>query len=345
MKKIFPAFIVLFFLFSCKKKVDFSLKENANEQFYLSVNNVNMPIKVQGNTASKVFILIIHGGPGGEALITYNGQISTELKKRYGVVYWDQRSSGGTQGTKGEKLSVSVYVQDLEKLISLLKNKYGSDVKYFLYGHSWGGMLTSSYLIKNDNQKNIAGWIEVDGVHNWPLNDVLTRNMIDSIGSIEIANGKNTADWTEMVNFCKTLKLPTDLINSSKLNKFAFKAETLMSDSVKQESGTQALTGSMSNISSSYANTTFIGFSNAGFYDELMTASNTPQLAKINVPSIFCWGRYDFVVPKGMMLDAYNSISSAYKEAWIFNYSGHSPMYNQTKVFNEKVIDFIEKVR
>ncbi|MES2836149.1 MAG: alpha/beta hydrolase [Bacteroidota bacterium] len=344
MKKYSLLFLLITLFASCKKEVDFSLKQNANEQFYLKDGRSNMPVKVQGNTASKVFILVIHGGPGGEAITTYNGDITAELKKRYGVVFWDQRNAGNTQGAKGEKLSVSTYVNDLEKLIFLLKNKYGDDNKYFLYGHSWGGMLTSSYLIKGDNQKNIAGWIEVDGVHNWPLNDVLTRNMIDSIGTIEMANNRNANDWKEMVDFCRKLKLPTDLINSSKLNKYAFKAETLMKDSIAQEAGFQFGNRSMANISSSFAHSTFMGF-NSGLFNELTVATNSPQLAKITVPSVFLWGRYDFVVPQGMMVDAFYTVNSTYKEAWTFTYSGHSPMYNQTKVFNETVINFIEKVR
>ena len=34
----------------------------------------------------------------------------------------------------------------------------------FLYAHSFGGLLASGYLVKDSNQAQLKGWIEIDGM-------------------------------------------------------------------------------------------------------------------------------------------------------------------------------------
>ncbi|MFK8046387.1 MAG: alpha/beta hydrolase, partial [Crocinitomicaceae bacterium] len=66
------------------------------------------------------------------------------------------------------------------------------------------------------------------------------------------------------------------------------------------------------------------------------------DLNKITIPSQFLWGKYDFVVPPAVGVDAYNRVSSVNKEIIIFEKSGHSPMSNEPVKFANSIIDFVE---
>ena len=55
-----PAWIITYRM---RKKFT-GLSTNVNEIFWVTNNGADMPVRVMGNTASKVIILIVHGGPG-----------------------------------------------------------------------------------------------------------------------------------------------------------------------------------------------------------------------------------------------------------------------------------------
>jgi hypothetical protein len=64
MRKIFLFMIIILFAGCQKEKISFS--DNASDVFYVENEGAAMRVLVQGNTSSKTFILIIHGGPGRE---------------------------------------------------------------------------------------------------------------------------------------------------------------------------------------------------------------------------------------------------------------------------------------
>ena len=65
-KLIFILFISLLGLFACQK--DVILTEQMDESFYVRTNHADIPAYVYGNGASKVFVILLHGGPGGSGL-------------------------------------------------------------------------------------------------------------------------------------------------------------------------------------------------------------------------------------------------------------------------------------
>ena len=155
-----------------------------------------MRVLVDGNTASKTFILIIHGGPGAGAFFYNTKYISKNLEDNFALVYWDQRNAGASQGSSnGGNLHLDQMVDDLKKVIKVLKFRYGNDISLFLLGHSFGGMIAADFVTGSGNQDMIRGLINVDGSHNYPLNDTLTRKMLLSVGQYEISQNRNAGKW------------------------------------------------------------------------------------------------------------------------------------------------------
>ena len=126
--------IVLFFFLSCAKDDAFQ----SGDFFFLVNKGADMPVSVQGNKASGVFILFLHGGPGGTALQKMDLPAFNDLESSYATVFWDQRASGSSQGnSQNNLLTLPQFVEDLDKLVDLISGKYNNP-KIFLMGHSFG---------------------------------------------------------------------------------------------------------------------------------------------------------------------------------------------------------------
>ncbi len=330
---------------SCKKEVNRVLSDD----FRVRHANADMPVYVHGNMEKKVFIIFIHGGPGDSGYQNRAGKAAAELEKKYVMVYWDQRGQGMSEGKyDASTITIDLMAEDLHAVIRVLKHKYRDDIKIFLLGHSWGGTLGTAYLLKNNYQTEIKGWIEVDGSHDFPKinRDVLT--MFSEVGNEQIKLNHHKEKWQNIVSWAA--QVDTTNLTDEKIIEINGKAHLvekyLLEDNVLQKPDKTSIRDvgvfyHQNIITSIFSgNYTFMG--NDKFFNEVVNNSFTPELHKITIPSLFLWGKYDFVVPSTLGVDAYNRVSSTKKKIIIFEKSGHSPMLNQADEFVDALTNFIE---
>lgn len=338
-------FLFIVSLISCQKeKPGF-----VNDFFYLRNKGADMPVHVEGNLGSGKFIIVLHGGPGGDSQIynNFNKFFSNPLEEKYTIVYYDQRGSGTASGKyDSESLNTNQHVEDLEKLIALLNDKYGTSIKIYLMGHSWGGTLGTAFLIKNDNQNKISGWIEVDGAHNFACN-MSVYKALKNISLQQIYSSNYYQKWQEIYSYCQSIDTNnfTDE-NISTLNRYGYEAETYLSlDGVTKSSSLD--------IIGVFHHLYFSGYSPIGakmnllitastMFDEVKDTDLTPEMYKIKIPTLFIWGRHDYVIPVEEGINGYNAIGSIDKKMTILEYSGHSCMYNEMDEFLNELFDFVD---
>ncbi|MCB0662793.1 MAG: alpha/beta hydrolase, partial [Saprospiraceae bacterium] len=218
--------ILLFFLLpflACKKE------ENLIERFYLKNGDAVLPVVVKGNNASNVMIVVLHGGPGDSAIRSYGDPgFFDNLENNYQLVYWDQRCAGLSQGTcDPATLNFDLYREDLEKLVDLLVLNYGADKSIFLMGHSWGGTLGLLYLLEENNQDRIKGFICVDGPHNFPLTTDAARDYIVDFGGQMVQQGIQTDRWQGFID--RVANLSNDQIEDvSAINQTGYKTNDVL---------------------------------------------------------------------------------------------------------------------
>ncbi|MEL6650314.1 MAG: alpha/beta hydrolase [Bacteroidota bacterium] len=320
------------------------------EVIYIRRDGADMPAYIYGNTDSKVLVLIVHGGPGGNGLEYRSGSWAEAMEQDYGMVYWDQRGQGSSQGNYDERsLNIGNMVEDLHFLVQTLKAHYGADYKIFMLGHSWGGTLTASYVLTEDYQNELAGWLEVDGAHDLPLLNRESIIMYRTIGQAELdKGGDNTDRWQEIVDFANGVDINniTDE-ESGQINSFGFEAEGMLEDVFQPDDPPTAgishfLFGSPTNPLTSFLSG---NATNSALNDEIEATALTDQFNRLEIPVIYLWGKYDFVVPPALAFSAFNWTSSPDKELVIFEHSGHSPMSNEPELFTKAVKDFVEKHR
>lgn len=353
--KINSFYIILIglFIFSSCLKDQTLIGTKVENHFFLENKGAKMMVNVEGNTASKTFLVMLHGGPGGNSAV-YNTlalDFSEPLEERYGVVYWDQRGSGNSSGVyKKEDLTVNQFVEDLDKLLILLRHRYGADISIFLLGHSWGGGLGSAYLTSDYHDGSINGWIDVDGVHNFPLLRAAVLRQFLDFAPTQIAANNNKKNWQEVLDYCQGLK-PASISNDEELrmNSYGHQSEGWMIEDDlinKPDVGIGDLLDytyfSYHNPNTALINSLFTG---SVVWGEARNENFTSALENVTIPGLFLWGKHDMVVPVELGEEAFEHYGSEDKMMFVFENSAHSPMINEPAAFNQTLIAFMEAHR
>jgi pimeloyl-ACP methyl ester carboxylesterase len=331
-------FLLGLLLFTGCKKEYTGLSANANEIFWVTNNGADMPVRVKGNTLSKIIILIVHGGPG-DGSYDYADYKTARLREKYGVAFWDQRNAGGAAGNNNmDKLSLPQMINDLEVIVKVLKLRYeGAGI--FLYAHSFGGLLAAGYLVKDSNQNQLRGWIEIDGAHSYPLSNTSSRKMLMDTARSEINKGNYISQWQNILNYCSSHDPLSSYEISSQTETYAHHAEDYMG--IKRDNSILPLSEDPSDQLVNYYNFYYTSSGN-DFLQSLEVADYSDQLYKIKIPSLLLWGQFDFTVPPDVGEDGLTNLGSSYKKLVLFPHSGHHPMETDTDLVEDEIINFIE---
>ncbi|MDR0387748.1 MAG: alpha/beta hydrolase [Treponema sp.] len=341
MKKYMTGVLVLVFILGSCGDQFLSSDYQDGDWFYLESKGAIMPVWVNGNKSSNIFILYLHGGPGQSAMGEKPMSGIPKLEQDYAVVYWDQRGSGISQGNvRPETLTIEQCVEDLWKLVHLIRYKYDNP-SLFLMGNSWGGTLGMVYLLDPANQQYVSGWIDIDGEHNWENSIKLSAQWVQDRAMEKIMEGENAGRWQE---------------------ELAWYANTTPSwDSgfvERHYENLYDLNGITYNFSLTinyldYLNTpmTFSYPMNNNYIDKNFSLPTTlnlrPEMHKITVPTLILWGRHDGILPVEMAQTAFDSLGTNdnAKYKYIFENSAHTPHIEEQDAFVEKVRIFIKEYK
>ncbi len=343
MKQIITIVFLVFVLTSCQKET-ITIGTNVSETFYLDNKGASMRLLVEGNTASHTFLIFVHGGPGSSSFYYNTDYITQNIENKYAVVYWDQRNAGASQGNaNGDNLNLPQMTDDLKKVIQLIKSRYGQDSGVFILGHSFGGLLTASFMTTDDNQSMVKGWIFADGSHNYPLNDTLTQQMLLHVGQQQINLKRNVSSWEPIVKYCSNHTGNFTFEESNQLYAYATDAETYFEKVKKISLATLIDDDPVKNdwpVTSILLNLNYS--SNADFNRDLAKTAFSSRLGVVTTPTLLLCGKYDFICPKGLDEDVFNRIKTTDKKLVISPISGHDIMLQDETFFCNEVNAFIE---
>ncbi len=347
MKYLIATVIVFISLsFGCRKEYSGSM-DNISETFYVESAGSSMHVLIEGNIGSKVVLLVVHGGPGEGAFIYNTDYISENLEDKYALAYWDQRNSGSSQGNNNEShLTLEQMVDDLKKVIIVIRERYGADTRVFVLSHSFGGLIAAGFLTSDNNQDLISGYIETDGSHDYPRNDTLTRNMLLEVADTEIAKNDHVREWNKIVSWCESHPGNYTPDESLELEDLASKAESYIPQVTKVNFFTLAasivlkdklpLTSILSNYLSS---------ENSNLVKEISGKEFTSVLKRITIPVLLLYGKFDFICPPSLGYEFYSGISSVRKRIVISPVSGHNLIFQDRMLFRDEVLRFVEENR
>lgn len=327
-----------FVFFSCEKD-DFW---TAGEYYHLQHKEAILPIWVKGNIASGVFLFTIHGGPtsasGHEFALSPGFQ---ELEKDFAVVYWDQRESGIAQGRpQKEGHTLEQYTEDARYVFQFIEEKYGPE-DVFLLGHSWGGAIGHSLLLEDGFQDRLSGWILVDGMSNDPKEmeemKKWTLQKADSLIALgeRVEFWENCKEWYKInLKYSSMAKPPYQFAVAAGGDLFSQQQYT---DSARIDFIQLALKSPFStDYLFSQVKATKVDYTGWDI---------SHRLGEIILPSLIVWGRHDGIIPVTLAQDCYDGYGTPFadKHLQLFDYSAHSPHFEEPITFASKVKAFISR--
>lgn len=314
-----------------------------SDTFFVRSQKADMPVMVRGNTASKKLVIFLHGGPGGSAIGMSGLSAFKSLEKHYGVAYWDQRGAGNAQGNADRaSLTLAQHVQDLDRVVDLVKHRYQPENVYLL-SHSWGGTLAASYLLEPARQGKIKAWVSSNGSFSIVEANRLSHAWALQRAQERIDEGKDVAKWREILtwyqknpsltreNFAQHYRHATDL------GAYVYDPQRIEKPDIPT-----MLFFSPHSVASEVAN---FGFSTESMLDELLGLDLIPEMGKITLPALILNGRHDGMVPVGVAEAGYAALGTpaSEKALTIFEQSAHRPVAEEPAAFAEAVTTFLDK--
>ena len=325
-----------------------------------------MPVLVRGNTDSDVILLVVHGGAGGTAE-AHIEDFNSFVEEEYAVAYWDQRHAGSAQGSfDKEDLTIDQMAEDMAYVIRLLKHRYGADKKVFAWGHSWGVILGTWFLITQD-QNLLEGFLASNGSHSATVEyqaridyvKTFTQEMIDqgsSFSSFEV-EGQTFTSLEQVINWAEANDPIESYSQLAILNRLVevvkdYVLITYVQDSDNPDliSAPERLFQSPYNPLATFANLLRTGQLINNFNDQTSIQEFydfSPLMDRITLPVALLWGGYDNIIGVPVAEDYYQQIATPEddKRLIIYERSEHNPQFIENVKFSQDVIDFIEQYR
>lgn len=312
--------------------------------YYLRYKDADMPVAVRGNIPSGVFIIYMHGGPGGSTYPEKAHGMLAETEEKFAMVYYDQRASGNSQGkTEVSQINIDQYIEDLEVLIAQLNDRYSPE-HIFLMGHSWGGTLGTAFLLKEGNQEKVDGWIEVDGGHNIGKEAYkMSRDYVIDHAEAIITSGspteKEKEDWEAIIRYYDGVETWDDPLFVIQHSGNVGRANGYFHDPENEEGLIDAnLVFNSENNMIAY----FLQNLNVILHMDIWNLDFTSRLSEIEIPVLIAWGRYDGILPVELGIQAKEAMNLPDEQFIIFENSAHIPQIEEPELFNTTLIGFIE---
>jgi pimeloyl-ACP methyl ester carboxylesterase len=343
-KILILSLIFSFLLISCASTPKI-ITDNQNVSSLASLETIELGgidqyILMRSENINNPVILFLHGGPGAAALPLYR-QYNKDLEKYFTCVAWDQRYAGKTFSRNTSKTSINInqYIDDCIELVIYLKKRFKKE-KVFLIGHSWGTILGMNIIKKYPS--DIHAFISIGQVV-----DLIVQENISYNFALNEAKEKNN---TNAIIELSEIGPPEKRLYNNYKNK--------VKDIMIHRKWVQEYGGGFTHKQSTYKDIIYSYFSsseynlldlihlNTGFElsvellsDELLGLNLNETINEVQVPVYFIVGKYDKLCPSETIKDYYNKLQAPKKEFIIFNYSAHSPIFEEPELFNKTVIN------
>ena len=344
MKKSFLLATLIFVIASCQNRSSRNLTNgdgslvNINiDSGFVSLGGEKQYVETLTKSNNNPILLFIHGGPGcpETPLLRY---FNSELTDAFTLVIWEQRGSGKSfqSNPNPGNMTLDQLISDAHELTLLLKKKYNKN-KIFLAAHSWGSIIGMNLALKYPD--DYIAYIGVSQVINMKTGMDISHKWIE-------AKAKSNQD-TSTLNVLRRLFLKDPTLCSGDFNCFCKQYELLTKYkgtvyNIKIDEDIKKALAAYKDYKDNYW-VKGLDFSVLHLEKDLFSIDFT-DIKQISIPIYFMQGRYDWNVPSVLVETFFQNISAPSKQIIWFEYSGHNPLDEEAKKFNDIMIKTIAKI-
>lgn len=317
------------FIFFC---IPACSQNKIEEKSFINLGGEIQYVEITGESTDNPVLLFIHGGPGWPQTPQLRYQ-NAALTKKFILATWDQRGSGKSfiNNPQAKNVSLAQIVTDAHELTVLLKEKFHKN-KILLAGFSWGSIV--GLALAEKYPQDYAAYIGISQVINIHEGLTVTQNWIskqakknNDTATLHILTQLKSNDTT----LCKT---PLDCF----LNQYGLVSK--YKGAVFNPASEQEINKAMQEYED-YKNYDWTqGFLySATRLENDMFSTNFNSVQNIKIPVYLIAGRHDWNVPQ-VLADAWiKKLDAPHKEIIWFENSGHGPLEEEPKKFNEVLIE------
>ena len=256
------------------------------------------------------------------------------------MIYYDQRASGMTQGNSSSgEITIEQFSDDLDVIVDFTREVIEAET-IFIIGHSWGGGLSTYYLIDQDHQDKVNGYVAVAPAFNVVKAMEASRSGMLAVATAFVNLGIRTQYWQGAINFYVDHPVITqpDFADHLAYIEEADGINFSNAQEVDVNLPDYQLQAFLQNILYTNENMTIEGES----IFEAMQLND--QMVGITLPTFLMWGKKDGLIPITLNVDFYDAIGTADNEFFYLEYpvSAHEPFAEEPETFTTKVSEFVE---
>lgn len=309
----------------------------------VTLNGVEQYIYIRGVDRDKPVLLFLHGGPGFSEMVPMR-HYNKELEEHFVVVNWDQRGAGKSfsKDIDPDTMNINQIVDDTLELTKLIKERFEVD-KIFLMGHSWGSFV--GVHAADRSPEYFHAYLGIgQGVQFLEAEDISYQFTLDK--AREYGNEKATQELKE-IGFPSESDNYLNDISTQRKWLFEFGGE------VYGETNKSLYLLKLFNlhlISPEYSLMDTINLIRGNnltgelMWDDLINTNLLADIPELNIPVFFLTGRYDYVTVYEKVEAYYDILKAPHKEIVWFEYSAHSPNFEEPDKFVRETIRIMEGV-
>ncbi|HLP74847.1 MAG TPA: alpha/beta hydrolase [Bacteroidales bacterium] len=343
MKKSFHLATLILVIVSCQNissrnlTIPDSLLVNINiDSGLVSLGGERQYVETLSKSNKNPVLLFIHGGPGQPEtpLLRY---FNSELTTAFTLVIWEQRGAGKSfqNNPNPENVTLEQLISDAHELTLLIKKKYNKN-KIFIAGFSWGSVIGMNLAIMYP--EDYIAYIGISQVINMKKGMEISQKWIETKAKLN--------NDTSTLNVLRRLHLNDPTLCNGDFDCFGKQVELITKyDGFTYNKKTDKEIEKAKTAYKDYRNYNWnkaMRFSFKHLEKDLFSTDFT-EISQINIPIYFIQGRYDWNVPSVLIETFFKNISAPNKQIIWFEYSGHNPLDEEAKKFNDIMIKTIAK--
>lgn len=343
MKKVF-IFLTSILLFSCGDStnqrnenkvinIDF---ETVNEKKFIALGGEKQYVEISGVSSNNPVLLFLHGGPGWPQT-PHLRYFNSALTKSMTVVAWEQSGCGQSyiNNPSPKNLSLDQIISDAHELTQILKKKFKQD-KIYLAGFSWGSIVGLKLVEKYP--EDYEAYFGITQIINLNKSIKLSREWIKKQATLKKDNA--------------SLKILTQIENGdTSICKRPIDCFLKQYELLSRFGG--AIYRKKSEIEIQNAETHYEEYKKYDWYAAFKYSAyrleadifktDLSSIKEIKIPVYFFMGRHDWNLPTSLSEKFLENLNAPKKEIVWFENSGHEPLEEEPKLFNQAIIERIEK--